>query len=908
MWPRMWWVCVVVGVVWWQTEVVSGQLDETKYRYASTLEYTILNTTDVYDVNNRCRCRRKCLEVEQCVGISIPRDPDNFQCKALVDANPGSVFINDSPDHDSFVKIYYMSSVTTTTTNAPSTVTRPPGVLCTAISCTVRSHQVYCARPPGVLCMAISCTVRSHQVYCARPPGVLCTAIRCLCTAIRCTVRPWVYCAATGVLCTAIRCTVHGHQMCCVWPPGLLSTRCTVHGHQMYCTVTWFYWHGHQLHSAGHQVYCARPSGVLCTAIRCTVRPPDIRAWPRFTVHGLGVLCTDTSVLCAVTWFTGTAIRCTVHGHQVYCAGHQMYRTATRCNVHGHQVYCARPPCVLCTVTWFIAWPSGLLCTAIRFDARPSVYCARPPDVLCTATRFTVHGHQMYCADHQMYCARPPGLQCTAIRCTVHGRRCTRPLRHQVYCAATRFTVHGHQMYCVLATRCTVHATRFTVHGLRCTVHLHQMYCARPPGLRCTAIRCTVYGHQMYCARPPGLRCTAIRCTVHLHQMYCARPPGLLCTHSPMPSIVLTRPKQTFSAAVGPVLLPAGGRDDAEWKCRKQGQTLAVLRTQQDLVNFLQQVPDTSGTYVHLALQYKRSHAFWTPRDEPFSTTELGQKPLPFDLDGKDFVLSSYSLAGKTIESGVWQGYNYASGHCSNQNQELAVYKTEAEYQKLLTEAMPSKEDNFLALKYNSDNMRLEWDEPNIPIKVTPLAHLADLPITGNSGDCLYPKVNKTNPAAPFIASFTRDSCSEDGQAVCMDVPKIAEPGQVYKYEVRRTVVDHYSWFRPRREGYQLAILKTREQVDQVFNQISSDSPTLVNAVDDFLVALRWDSEAQELLWEDDTPYSSTPLASHSSTTDEPQDNKNHYLLHQKDGVYKGFRGKDNYDDTEYQLWMKLVP
>ncbi|XP_042238540.1 uncharacterized protein LOC121877016 [Homarus americanus] len=511
MWPRMWWVCVVVGVVWWQTEVVSGQLDETKYRYASTLEYTILNTTDVYDVNNRCRCRRKCLEVEQCVGISIPRDPDNFQCKALVDANPGSVFINDSPDHDSFVKIYYMSSVTTTTTNAPT---------------------------------------------------------------------------------------------------------------------------------------------------------------------------------------------------------------------------------------------------------------------------------------------------------------------------------------------------------------------------------------------------------------------------------------------VGPVLLPAGGRDDAEWKCRKQGQTLAVLRTQQDLVNFLQQVPDTSGTYVHLALQYKRSHAFWTPRDEPFSTTELGQKPLPFDLDGKDFVLSSYSLAGKTIErfkrlnehfntygvhcmnitggfppnytnfvfSGVWQGYNYASGHCSNQNQELAVYKTEAEYQKLLTEAMPSKEDNFLALKYNSDNMRLEWDEPNIPIKVTPLAHLADLPITGNSGDCLYPKVNKTNPAAPFIASFTRDSCSEDGQAVCMDVPKIAEPGQVYKYEVRRTVVDHYSWFRPRREGYQLAILKTREQVDQVFNQISSDSPTLVNAVDDFLVALRWDSEAQELLWEDDTPYSSTPLASHSSTTDEPQDNKNHYLLHQKDGVYKGFRGKDNYDDTEYQLWMKLVP
>lgn len=56
-------------------------------------------------------------------------------------------------------------------------------------------------------------------------------------------------------------------------------------------------------------------------------------------------------------------------------------------------------------------------------------------------------------------------------------------------------------------------------------------------------------------------------------------------------------------------------------------------------------------------------------------------------------------------------------------------------------------------------------------------------------------------------------------------------------------------------------------------------------------VALHWNDDLSLLMWEDDTPYNLTPLASDPMTQEQPADDSDCYYLHQQGGQFRGFFG-----------------
>ncbi|ROT77934.1 hypothetical protein C7M84_003352 [Penaeus vannamei] len=362
-------------------------------------------------------------------------------------------------------------------------------------------------------------------------------------------------------------------------------------------------------------------------------------------------------------------------------------------------------------------------------------------------------------------------------------------------------------------------------------------------------------------------------------------------------------------------LTEEGAREECRWACRRQGRFLASLLTQEDLDRFMAFWPSAGGAEVHLSLYREAGVPEWRLHDVPFSSSELGQLPLPFSLNGSTALYAAFDTttkalthflrwtAGETlagtgvhcmetqypsstyrhVELTYAPGFKKAGKECTNRGQQLALYMSLAEYTQLVAQAPPSVPYNAFAVRYTALQKRLEWILPAIQMQRTPLNHLT--PPTDGSGSCYFPE--KVTTTTPHSLKFKRGRCTTVGKGVCMPIPKIAEPGMQYTYSVHGFAAGNDPWFEARRLALQLAVLKTPSHVTAVFAQIDAAEWTQ----EYYHVALHWSHGLSLLVWEDDTPYNLTPLASDPMTTEQPADASDCYYLRQEGGRFLGFFG-----------------
>ncbi|XP_042874607.1 uncharacterized protein LOC122254819 [Penaeus japonicus] len=402
--------------------------------------------------------------------------------------------------------------------------------------------------------------------------------------------------------------------------------------------------------------------------------------------------------------------------------------------------------------------------------------------------------------------------------------------------------------------------------------------------------------------------------------------PTLPATDQSTPTLPATTSESTTTASPNEdyfTLTDEGTRHYCSNACLRQGRYLATIITKEDLDKFMAFWPSAGGAEIHLSLKQFSGNPNWSRYEVPFASSELGQLSLPFSINGSTALYAGFDTTTKEIthflrwsandplsgigvhcmSDGVLAAANYqhveltyspgfskALQECSERGNTLALYMSLEKYRQLVTQAPPSVPYNALAVKYSAVRKRLEWIPGSVKVSSTPLNHLS--PSTSGYGGCYFPE--KVTTTTPHSIRFTRGFCTTRGKGVCMPIPKIAKPGMQYTYSVHSFPAGKDPWFEARRLGLQVAVLKTASQVADVFAQVDGAAWT----EEYYHVALHWNPNLSLLMWEDDTPYNLTPLASDSVTQEQPSDDSDCYYIRQVNGQFRGFYGGSCDHDT----------